>query len=82
MDIHRTATTPPVPDGGLHELVRQSLSGRYGPDAAANHARHAAAGRQALIDMIEASRAWDNQMNLITSARDMDTSAADLMRLP
>ena len=36
----------------------------------------------ALIDMIEASRAWDNQMNLITSARDMDTSAADLMRLP
>ena len=36
----------------------------------------------ALIDMIEASRAWDTQMNLITSARDMDTSAADLMRLP
>lgn len=37
---------------------------------------------KALVDMIEASRAWDNQMNLITSARDMDTSAADLMRLP
>ena len=37
---------------------------------------------QALIDMIEASRSWDTQMNLITSARDLDTSAADLMRLP
>ncbi|HEX8366472.1 MAG TPA: flagellar basal body rod protein FlgF [Allosphingosinicella sp.] len=37
---------------------------------------------QALIDMIEASRAWDTQINLITSARDLDTSAADLMRLP
>lgn len=37
---------------------------------------------QALIDMIEASRAWDNQLNLIQSARDLDTSAADLMRLP
>ena len=37
---------------------------------------------QALIDMIDASRAWDTQLNLITTARDMDTSAADLMRLP
>jgi flagellar basal-body rod protein FlgF len=37
---------------------------------------------QALIDMIEASRAWDTQINLITSARELDTSAADLMRMP
>lgn len=37
---------------------------------------------QALIDMIEASRSWDNQINLITQAREMDSSAADLMRLP
>jgi flagellar basal-body rod protein FlgF len=36
----------------------------------------------ALIDMIEASRAWDNQLNLITTARDIDSSAAELMRLP
>ncbi len=35
-----------------------------------------------LIDMIEASRSWDMQLQLITSARDMDASAADLMRLP
>jgi flagellar basal-body rod protein FlgF len=37
---------------------------------------------QSLIDMIEASRAWDTQLNLIQSAKDIDTSAADLMRLP
>ena len=37
---------------------------------------------QALVDMIEASRAWDTQINLINSAKDLDTSATDLMRLP
>jgi flagellar basal-body rod protein FlgF len=37
---------------------------------------------QTLIDMIEASRSWDTQLQLITQAREMDTSAADLMRLP
>ena len=37
---------------------------------------------QTLIDMIEASRSWDMQLQLVTSARDLDTSAADLMRLP
>jgi flagellar basal-body rod protein FlgF len=37
---------------------------------------------QALISMIEASRSWEGQVNLITQARDMDTAATDLMRLP
>jgi flagellar basal-body rod protein FlgF len=37
---------------------------------------------QALVDMIDASRAWDTQINLITSARELDTASADLMRLP
>lgn len=37
---------------------------------------------QTLIDMIEASRSWDMQLQLVSSARDMDMSAADLMRLP
>ncbi|MFN3944656.1 MAG: flagellar basal body rod protein FlgF [Allosphingosinicella sp.] len=37
---------------------------------------------QALVDMIEASRAWDMQLKLITTAREIDSSAADLMRLP
>lgn len=37
---------------------------------------------QTLIDMIDASRSWDMQLQLVTQAREMDTSAADLMRLP
>jgi flagellar basal-body rod protein FlgF len=37
---------------------------------------------QALVDMIEASRAWDNQLKLIGDVRDMDAATADLMRLP
>lgn len=32
--------------------------------------------------MIEASRAWDTQLKLIATAREIDGSAADLMRLP
>jgi len=35
-----------------------------------------------LVEMIEASRSWDTQLKLISSARDMDSAAADLMRLP
>lgn len=37
---------------------------------------------KSLVDMIEASRAWDNQLKLIGAARDIDTSATELMRLP
>ena len=37
---------------------------------------------KALTDMIEASRAWDTQVKMINTAKDIDTSAADLMRLP
>ena len=36
----------------------------------------------ALVDMIEASRAWDTQLKLINTARDLDGAGADLMRLP
>ena len=36
---------------------------------------------KALVDMIEASRAWETQLKLISAAREVDTSAADLMRL-
>lgn len=35
-----------------------------------------------LVQMIEASRSWDTQLKLISSARDMDSAATDLMRLP
>jgi flagellar basal-body rod protein FlgF len=37
---------------------------------------------KALTDMIDASRAWDMQLKLITTARDLDSASADLMRLP
>ena len=37
---------------------------------------------QGLMEMIEASRAWEPQLRLISTAREIDTSAADLMRLP
>lgn len=35
-----------------------------------------------LVQMIEASRAWDTQLKLIGDARDMDSATADLMRMP
>lgn len=37
---------------------------------------------KALVDMIDASRAWDMQLKLISSARDLDGTSAELMRLP
>ena len=36
----------------------------------------------ALVDMIDASRAWETQVKMLTTAQDLDKSAADLMRLP
>lgn len=36
----------------------------------------------ALIDMIDASRSWETQIKLITTAQELDQSSADLMRLP
>lgn len=37
---------------------------------------------KALVDMMEASRAWETQLKLINTARELDGSSADLMRLP
>src|SRR3546814_13568000 len=37
---------------------------------------------KALVDKIEASRAWDQQLKLITTTRELDSATADLMRLP
>ena len=36
----------------------------------------------ALVDMIDASRAWETQVKMLTTAQDLDKSSADLMRLP
>jgi flagellar basal-body rod protein FlgF len=37
---------------------------------------------QALVEMIEASRAWETQVKMLATAKDIDTDAAQLMRLP
>ena len=37
---------------------------------------------QALVDMIDASRAWEAQVKMLSSAKEMDTSATQLMQLP
>ncbi len=36
----------------------------------------------ALVDMIEASRSWDTQVKLLTTARELDGATTNLMRLP
>jgi flagellar basal-body rod protein FlgF len=36
----------------------------------------------ALVEMIDASKAWDSQLKLISDARDMDSATANLMQLP
>ena len=43
---------PEMPNPGLHPIVQQSLAARCGPDAAANHGRHAKAAREALVKLI------------------------------
>ena len=35
-----------------------------------------------LVDMIEASRAWETQVKLLSTAKDLDSSGASLMQLP
>lgn len=37
---------------------------------------------QALVDMIEASRAWETQVKMLTTAQEMDDGGASLMRMP
>jgi flagellar basal-body rod protein FlgF len=36
----------------------------------------------ALVDMIDASRAWDTQVKMLITAREMDNDTANLMKLP
>lgn len=59
-----------LPDDPDARLIGQSLEGsNVNPTAA-------------LVEMIEASRAWDTQLKLISSARDLDDASASLMQLP
>jgi flagellar basal-body rod protein FlgF len=57
---------PDNPDG---KLVTKSLEGSN------------VSATEALVAMIEASKSWDNQLKLVSDARDMDAATADLMRL-
>ena len=72
---------------GVDNLFRVPNGGALPSDPAARLTAGSLEGSnvessQALIDMIQASRAWDTQLKLISTARDMDTAATDLMRLP
>jgi flagellar basal-body rod protein FlgF len=72
---------------GVDNLFRVPNDGALPADPAARLTPHSLEGSnvqatQALIDMVSASRAWDTQLRLISTAREMDASAADLMRLP
>lgn len=72
---------------GLDGLFRAQNGGVLPSDPAGRLIPHSlessnVEASQALIDMIDASRSWDNQLNLITTARDLDSAATDLMRLP
>jgi flagellar basal-body rod protein FlgF len=72
---------------GLDGLFRVKDGGVLPPDPDARVTSGALEGAnvsatQALVDMIEASRAWDAQLKLISDARDLDSATADLMQLP
>lgn len=59
-----------LPDDPDARLVARSLEGsNVNPTSA-------------LVEMIEASKAWDTQLKLIGSARDLDNASASLMQLP
>ncbi|HET8749454.1 MAG TPA: flagellar basal body rod protein FlgF [Sphingomicrobium sp.] len=72
---------------GLDGLFRVKGGGVLPPDpdarVASGHLEESnVSATQALVDMIDASRSWDMQLKLITSARDLDGASAELMRLP
>lgn len=72
---------------GLDGLFRPREGGILPEDPAARLVSGAIEGSNvnstsALVEMIEASKAWDVQLKLISSVRDMDNATSGLMRLP
>ena len=70
---------------GLDGLFRPRNGGTLAPDPQANVRQGAIEGSNVnasatLIDMIEASRDWDMQVKMMSSAQDIDKASADLMR--
>lgn len=72
---------------GLDGLFRQVSGGTLPADPDASLTAGSLEGSNvnassALIDMIDASRSWETQVKMLTTAQDLDKSAAELMRLP
>lgn len=72
---------------GLDGLFRATAGGTLPADPDATVRGGALEGSNvnassALIDMIEASRSWETQVKMISTAQDMDKSATELMNLP
>lgn len=70
---------------GLDGLFRPRSGGTLGADPQAAVRQGAIEGSNVnvsttLIDMIEASRDWDMQVKMMSSAQDIDKASADLMR--
>lgn len=59
-----------LPDDPEARLINRSLEGSN------------VSATSALVEMIEASKSWDNQLELISNARDMDSATTNLMQLP
>ncbi|WP_293880942.1 flagellar basal body rod protein FlgF [Sphingomonas sp.] len=71
----------------LDGLFRVQDGGALPADPAGRLTSHALEGSNvnpttALVAMIEASRAWDTQVKMLTTAREMDTDTTNLMKLP
>ncbi len=72
---------------GEDNLFRVPDDGVLPPDANATVTSGALEGSnvnmaQAMVDMIEAGRAWETQVKLLSTAQDMDRDTANLMQLP
>lgn len=72
---------------GLDGLFRPIAGGTLPADPDAKLTAGAIEGSNvnastALVDMIDASRAWETQIKMLTTAQELDKSSADLMRLP
>ena len=71
---------------GIDSLFRPRFGGTLAPDPQATVRQGAIEGSNVnasamLIDMIEASREWDMQVKMMSSAQDIDKASTDLMRL-
>ena len=71
---------------GLDGLFRETHGGALPQDPYATVTSSAVEGSnvnatQALVQMIEASRSWENQIKMITTAKEIDDGGASLMRL-